>query len=332
MVKGATQRTPDLENIVQEIVSRAGWYSGNALAILIEGSGHRTARAFDSDSAGAALLHVEYVDDAEANQPPAVNAGPDRVVTLPATADLGGTVTDDGLPEPSQVRTTWMMLDGPAPVRFADATAAATQASFDSMGTYRFELAASDGARSGGDTVVVVVEPPIPSDWPPAVAAPATAHGVAAAMIAIPVTAADPDSDAIDSLTVDLSALPVANDATFVVDEAHRTGTLFWTPAASDARAQPYRVTFRAHNTLGGAAITEVRVASTVCERRIAASKDDAEELETGAMTRWNGDLDLMLDNTLQRAVGMRFVDLAIPEGAIITHADVELTVDETQS
>ena len=56
----AAQRTPDLSPIVQQVVSRPGWASGNALALIITGSGHRTATSFDGGAAKAALLHVEY--------------------------------------------------------------------------------------------------------------------------------------------------------------------------------------------------------------------------------------------------------------------------------
>jgi hypothetical protein len=57
---GPNQRTPDLAAVIQEIVSRAGWTSGNALALIITGTGHRTTRAYDGKPAGAPLLHVEY--------------------------------------------------------------------------------------------------------------------------------------------------------------------------------------------------------------------------------------------------------------------------------
>ncbi|MBW2412523.1 MAG: hypothetical protein JRF72_22210, partial [Deltaproteobacteria bacterium] len=55
-------RTPGLIEIVQEIVDRPGWASGNAMAFIIEGPGRRTAVAYDQDSAKAPLLHVEYND------------------------------------------------------------------------------------------------------------------------------------------------------------------------------------------------------------------------------------------------------------------------------
>ena len=56
----AGQRTPELSALLQEIVNRPGWASGNALALIVTGSGHRTARAFEGSAAGAALLHVEF--------------------------------------------------------------------------------------------------------------------------------------------------------------------------------------------------------------------------------------------------------------------------------
>lgn len=54
---GPNQRTPNLALIVQEIVSRSGWASGNALAFIITGRGRRVAESFDGDRAGAPLLH-----------------------------------------------------------------------------------------------------------------------------------------------------------------------------------------------------------------------------------------------------------------------------------
>jgi hypothetical protein len=56
---GPDQRTPDLATVIQEIVGRPGWSSGNALAIIVTGSGRRTAEAFGAT--GAPVLHVTYV-------------------------------------------------------------------------------------------------------------------------------------------------------------------------------------------------------------------------------------------------------------------------------
>lgn len=57
---GSGQRTPDLSNIVQEIVNRSGWAAGNAMAMIINGTGERTAEAYDGTSSSAPLLVVNY--------------------------------------------------------------------------------------------------------------------------------------------------------------------------------------------------------------------------------------------------------------------------------
>jgi hypothetical protein len=60
---GPDQRTPDITLIIQEIVNRPGWTSGNALAIIVTGTGERVAEAYDEDQAAAPLLHVAYNTD-----------------------------------------------------------------------------------------------------------------------------------------------------------------------------------------------------------------------------------------------------------------------------
>ena len=57
---GADQTTPDLAALIQEVVSRPGWASGNALSLIATGSGVRVASSFESGSALAPLLTVNY--------------------------------------------------------------------------------------------------------------------------------------------------------------------------------------------------------------------------------------------------------------------------------
>jgi hypothetical protein len=61
----------------------------------------------------------EYTGGPPLNQAPVVNAGPDRTVTLPAAANLNGTVTDDGLPSAS-VTTAWTQVSGPGTTAFGN--------------------------------------------------------------------------------------------------------------------------------------------------------------------------------------------------------------------
>lgn len=94
------------------------------------------------------------------NEAPSANAGPDATITLPTdTATLAGTATDDGLPTGSTLAVTWKKVSGPGDVTFADASNAATTATFSVDGEYVLELTASDGELSSSDTVTVTVIP-----------------------------------------------------------------------------------------------------------------------------------------------------------------------------
>jgi hypothetical protein len=59
---GADQQTPDIKSVVQEIIDRTGWKSGNSMAFIIMGTGNRSAVAFDSSAANAAKLVIEYTE------------------------------------------------------------------------------------------------------------------------------------------------------------------------------------------------------------------------------------------------------------------------------
>ena len=54
------QRSPSLGPAITEVVGRTGWASGNALALVVTGTGRRTADAFEGGAANAPSLHIEY--------------------------------------------------------------------------------------------------------------------------------------------------------------------------------------------------------------------------------------------------------------------------------
>jgi hypothetical protein len=58
---GFAQQTSDLSTILQEIVDRPGWASGQGLVLIMTGTGVRQAVSYDTKPATAPLLHVEYV-------------------------------------------------------------------------------------------------------------------------------------------------------------------------------------------------------------------------------------------------------------------------------
>ena len=58
---GTNYQTTDLTAVVQEVVDRGGWASGNAIALYVTGSGSRLADAYDGDAANAPLVHIDYL-------------------------------------------------------------------------------------------------------------------------------------------------------------------------------------------------------------------------------------------------------------------------------
>ncbi len=113
--------------------------------------------------------------EAGANLPPVVDAGPDQSLALEpgprmATTTLAGSVTDDGQPAGSQVRTRWAVVSAPSGVRmgFEPGGPGGTTPGIDLLsptvrfgepGTYILRLDATDGALTASDTVTVTVAP-----------------------------------------------------------------------------------------------------------------------------------------------------------------------------
>jgi hypothetical protein len=59
-VRGTAQQTADLSTIIQELVNRGGWATGGAMALIVSGTGERTAESFDGGAAKAPVLHIEW--------------------------------------------------------------------------------------------------------------------------------------------------------------------------------------------------------------------------------------------------------------------------------
>jgi hypothetical protein len=73
---GPDQRTPALTTVIQEIVNRPFWYTGNAMTFVITGTGTRSAQSFsDQTPEKAAILHIEFTGGNDGGPPEP--SGPD---------------------------------------------------------------------------------------------------------------------------------------------------------------------------------------------------------------------------------------------------------------
>jgi hypothetical protein len=113
-----------------------------------------------------------------ANQAPVVSAGAGQTITLPSSAALQGSATDDGLPNPpASLIYAWNKMSGPGTVTFADPSQAQTTSAFSQAGTYVLRLVAFDGQLAGYADVQIIVNP-VP---PPAVQFSAATYAVSEA-------------------------------------------------------------------------------------------------------------------------------------------------------
>ena len=117
--------SPDVSSIVQEIVSRSGWSSGNNIVFIIGGTGTRTAFSWDGDANAAPILTLSYAFGSD--------------VTLPACLDL------------SPVLASTFLLSLPLDPRLG--SAAETYYAVKKIGTNRVHVQAC-GAELGGQIKV----------------------------------------------------------------------------------------------------------------------------------------------------------------------------------
>lgn len=69
------ERTPDLKNIVQEIVNRSGWTKSSSMALIITGTGRRTAEAYEGSSSQAPRITIVYSTASSTTVSSTINSG-----------------------------------------------------------------------------------------------------------------------------------------------------------------------------------------------------------------------------------------------------------------
>lgn len=92
------------------------------------------------------------------NALPVVTVSPDQTVMLDNGAVLTATVTDDGLPVPSFITTTWSLVSGPGQITFTNPSALQTNVAFATRGTYVIKFSANDGGGPVEKTLTLTVD------------------------------------------------------------------------------------------------------------------------------------------------------------------------------
>jgi hypothetical protein len=110
-------------------------------------------------------------------------------------------------------------------------------------------------------------------------------------------------------------------------------GTLSGTPRPADGGINNFLV--RVTDANGSLHTATLLITVPSLTGAVAASDDDAEQSSTGAVTLNSTDLELVNDDATSsgnQLVGLRFADIFVPRGAVITNATIQFTADESQS
>jgi expansin len=135
----------------------AGQTRANNAIVAVGSDGSLSVYVGQTSGSVHVILDVNgYFDDPSNNQPPAVSAGADQTVVLPATATLNGQASDDGKPG-ATLTYAWTMVSGPAAVTLGSPSSLSSSATFSSAGTYVLRLTASDSLLASHADVTITV-------------------------------------------------------------------------------------------------------------------------------------------------------------------------------
>ena len=139
-----------------------GRHCRNALTVSVSGSPgnnyhYELSNSTTANYSGQSYQMAFQITTTVVNHTPIVNAGSSQILAYPDNiADLNGTVSDDGYPNPpGALTTTWSKTSGPGTVTFGDEHALNTTAAFSEVGTYVLRLTGNDGAASAYDEVTI---------------------------------------------------------------------------------------------------------------------------------------------------------------------------------
>jgi hypothetical protein len=299
---GVAQQTPDIASVIQEIVDRPNWGSGNSIVIIITGEGQRKAESFDGLASAAPTLHIEYTTAPHVLAEIIVTPDPARVVVngkqqFTATGyDEYGNVMD--------ISPAWSTNGG----GIIDSTGMFTAGTETGPFTVKASQDLIEGTADG-----TVTEPP-----------------VLAEIIVTPDPALVEVNETQQFTATGYDQYGYAMEI-FPAWSTSGGGTIDSTGLfMAGTEVGPFTVT-AVDGIVSGSATVNITRATTSISIPVAGSSDDAEEKPSGSMKLTSSDLEMTFD-AYQQTVGMRFNGIGIPQGATITNAYIQFQADEAHA
>jgi chitodextrinase len=302
---------------VQEIVDRPGWSSGNALVLLVSGTGTRTAESFEGLAAGAPLLEIMYLDDPD-TQPPSTPAN----LRSPTRTETSIALAWDAATDERGVTGYRLYGQGGA------VDVAGTTRTFGGLAPdaeYSFQVSALDEAgNESAPSPVLRVRTLALDTTPPSTPANLRSPAQSATRIELVWDAATDDRG-------------VTGYRLYGPDGTVDVAGTSWT-ASGLAPLTAYAFQVSALDAAGNESAPSVALGVSTTDTeilliRIAAGAGDAEQnAATGAVNLGSNDLELAMEGTVAQLIGLRFPGIAVPPGAPIVSADVLFRADEVRS
>ena len=336
---GPDQRTPDISRIVQEIVRRDGWSSGHSMVIGITGTGTRTADSYGGSADKAALLRIEYT----APQRVAASAF-SRAAMIEQTLEVrvshdwddseeddSGTMyltstdlelANDGVDQIVGLRFQNVNVPPGAIIKKAYIQFQVNEASTDACALVIRGQAADDAATFTTDVNDLSSRPMTATSesWTPP---PWNEIGEAGP------DQRTPDISGVIQEIVSRDGWSSGHSIVIgITGTGTRTADSYGGSAESaallliDYGAPPWTPP----SPFPARAMVEHRL-----EVRVSHDQDDSEEDDAGAMYLTSTDLELANDG-VDQIVGLRFQDVTVPAGAVITSAYVQFQVNEVST
>jgi Bacterial protein of unknown function (DUF839)/Secretion system C-terminal sorting domain len=333
---GADQTTPNLALLVQKILDRNGWASGNAIAFFIKGTGLREAESFDKNPATSPQLVIEYLaptlltkrvaaadDDLEEYIP-----GTGQTKTL-GTMDAGSSDLELGAETAGNVDP---QLIG---IRFTDLAIPKNSRILNAY--IQFTVDATGKNTDPTNLQIFAQDADNPVTFNPAIPFNISSRPRLADSVAwnIPTGSwATVGQAGADQRSTNIAALVQK----LVNRNAWASGNAmaFFITGKGLREAESYD-----KSPTNCAQLIIEYIPTATFSKRIAAADDDLEEYipgtgqtkTLGTMDSGSSDLELGAEtagNIDPQLVGMRFTNIDLPKNAIVTNAYIQFTVDAT--
>ncbi len=291
---GNSVRSPSVKTIVQEIVNRGGWASGNAMVFIISNSSgslsdNNNRRIFESrDGSKAPKLRISYITG---------------VSGIAATQTIGLRFQNVKIPQGAIITSAYLDFESDQTNSETTNVTIKGEAADDAVGY----IAAANNVTGR------------------------TTTGASVAWNAVPAwTNPDqryqsPNLKAVVQEIVNRTGWCGGNAMAFVLTgSGNRTAKSY---DGSSGSAPILKVTYDTSS------LTPTQGCTTqTIMKQVSTGSDDAEEKAgSGNMSLSSSDLELVKDGSNQ-IIGIRFRNLQLPQGAIINQANLEFEIDETPS